>query len=39
MFWLLSLGVLSCSDVENGILEGGSVPKDDVSVLGSLMRA
>lgn len=37
MFWLLSLGVLSCR--ENGILEGGSVPKDDVSVPGSLMRA
>lgn len=39
MFWLLSFGILSCSDVENGTLRDGSVPKDDVLVPGSLMLA
>lgn len=37
--WLLSFGILSCSDVENGTLGDGSVPKDDVLVPGCLMLA
>ena len=31
--------MLSCSDLENGTLEGGSVRKDCVSVAGSLTLA